>query len=81
MQIFQTANTNTNIASMKILSFQRKKCNIFEDIKSNIFQQQTQRAMAAEAEAAREARAKAIQVFFANHTFEEKSPISINRKT
>ena len=29
-----------------------------------MFQQQTQRAMAAEAEAAREARAKAIQVFF-----------------
>ena len=64
MQIQVVKKTNTNIASIRILSFQRNKCNIFEDIKSNIFQQQTQRAMAAEAEAAREARAKAIQVFF-----------------
>ena len=36
--------------------------------------------MAAEAEAAREARAKAIQVFFANHAIEEKVQFQLNVK-
>ena len=36
--------------------------------------------MAAEAEAAREARAKAIQVFFANHTIEKKVQFQLDVK-
>ena len=50
------------------------------DRKDSRLPEQLQRAMAAEAEAAREARAKAIQVFFANHTIEKKVQFQLDVK-